>query len=156
METVFHAALLQLPGVTAVGHTHALAVNALSCSTAWPSCCTGRLFPDEAVVCGPATVTVPYMDPGVELAKAIRVAAADYVSEYGAAPKMIVMQNHGLIAIGSTPDEVDRVTAMADKAARIRLGALSVGGINELGAGTTAQLLDRPDERYRQQQLAGK
>ena len=45
---------------------------------------------------------------------------------------------------------------MAVKAAEIRRGALACGGIVTLGDAVTAQLLDRPDEVYRQQQLAGR
>jgi rhamnose utilization protein RhaD (predicted bifunctional aldolase and dehydrogenase) len=155
VETVFHAALLQFDGVDAVAHTHPTDVNALTCSAAWPACCEGRLFPDEAVVCGPASALVPYLDPGVELARAIRRSAEAHRQTYGAAPKVVLMQNHGLIACGADTAECDRITAMAVKAARIRLGALAGGGIADLGAGTTQHLLDRPDERYRQQLLAG-
>ncbi len=43
---------------------------------------------------------------------------------------------------------------MGIKAARIRLGALTAGGINPLPAATIDHLLARPDEKYRQKQLA--
>jgi len=150
VETVMHAALLALPGIEVVAHTHPIAINSLSCATSWPEGFRGRLFPDETVVCGPETVLVDYVDPGVELARAI-VAAVDRhrARRDGAVPKMIVMQNHGLIALGASATEAVNVTAMAVKAARIRLGALAAGGIRPLGDAITEHLLNRPDEKYR-------
>lgn len=155
VETVFHAFLLTLPGVNVVAHTHPVAVNGLTCAQAWPDCFRGRLFPDEAVVLGPEAVLVPYIDPGVILARAIRDAVRDYQRRIGASPKQILMQNHGLIALGASTTEAWNVTAMAVKAARIRAGALaSGGGLRVLGEAVTAHLLDRPDEKYRQGLLA--
>ncbi|TVR44803.1 MAG: class II aldolase/adducin family protein [Planctomycetota bacterium] len=155
VETVFHAGLLQLPGVQAVAHTHPTAINALSCCQQWPAAFQGRCFPDEAVVCGPETVLVDYLDPGVALARAVVGAAEAYVQRHGQAPKMLVMRNHGLIVCGADAAECERITAMAVKAARIRAGALASGGLTTLDEATTAHLLARPDEKYRQRQLAG-
>lgn len=154
VETVFHAALLQLPGITFVAHSHATAVNMLTCSPRFPEVLEGRLFPDEAVVLGPDSVFIPYIDPGVELAKAIVAGAQAHLARWGAAPKVIYMQNHGVIALGRNATEALNITAMAIKAARIRLGALQAGGIRALSPAVVAHLLGRPDEKYRQGQLA--
>ena len=108
------------------------------------------------MVCGLAAALVEYVDPGVELSRIIRDAANAYQVSYHQVAKQIIMRNHGLIAVGTTLDECNRITAMAVKAAAIRLGALSCGDITTLGDQITADLLDRPDEVYRQQQLAGK
>lgn len=156
VETVFHAGLLQLPGVQVVAHTHPTAINALSCSNHWPAAFQGRCFPDEAVVCGPESVLVEYCDPGVTLARAVVSGAQAHYNAYAQAAKMIVMRNHGLIVCGGDAAECERTSAMAVKAARIRAGALSCGGLHTLAAGTSEQLLARPDEQYRQRQLAGK
>ena len=156
VETVFHAALLRQEGVQAVAHTHPIVVNSLTCSHQWPSCVSGRLFPDEAVVCGPAAALVEYVDPGVELSRIIDASAKQFAADYGQVAKQIIMRNHGMIAVGTNLAECDRITSMAVKAAAIRLGALSTGGMVTLGDQITADLLDRPDEVYRQQQLAQK
>ena len=154
VETVFHAGLLQLPGVQVVAHTHPTAINALSCSSHWPGAFQGRCFPDEAVVCGPETVLVEYQDPGVALARAVVAGAQAHLQRYGQAPQMIVMRNHGLIVCGGDAAECERISAMAVKAARIRAGALASGGLHPLAEGTSEHLLARPDEIYRQRQLA--
>ena len=68
VETLLHALCLQLPETNFIGHTHATAVNMLTCSLGFEQAYAGRLFPDEIVLCGPAPVLVRYTDPGVPLA----------------------------------------------------------------------------------------
>jgi rhamnose utilization protein RhaD (predicted bifunctional aldolase and dehydrogenase) len=153
IETIFHAACLSLEGVRFVAHSHPQAVNALTCSTGFPRVLEGRLFPDEAVVLGPASVFVPYLDPGVPLARAIHDGVAAYRRERGAPPKVVFMQNHGVIALGATAAEAHAITAMAIKSARIRLGALAAGGIAPLPESVVQHLIARPDEQFRQKML---
>ena len=145
VEALFHAMCLQQPGVQCVAHTHPTAINGLTASRGWPEVLQGRMFPDEAVVLGPDSVFVPYVDPGVILARAIRDGITAYRAAHGASPKTVYMQNHGLIALGANQTEAINITAMAIKAARIRATALIAGGINRLDAATVAHLLGRPD-----------
>jgi rhamnose utilization protein RhaD (predicted bifunctional aldolase and dehydrogenase) len=72
VETFLHALTLQLDGVNFVSHTHPTAINAILCSQKAAEAVSGRLFPDEIVYCGPAPVYVPYTDPGLPLARAVR------------------------------------------------------------------------------------
>jgi len=64
-------------------------------------------------------------------------------------PKVILMQNHGLIALGRTAQQVENITAMAVKAARVLLGAYALGGPRFLTARDVARIHTRPDELYR-------
>ena len=105
VETVLHALALQLDGVRFVGHTHPTAVNALTCSAAFETAVGGRLFPDEIVICGPAPVVVPYTDPGIPLARKVGHLIEEYLEQYREVPKVIYMQNHGVIALGAEPVE---------------------------------------------------
>jgi len=149
VEALFHAVCLQLPGVNVVAHTHPTAINGLTCSRLWPWALQGRMFPDEAVVLGAESVFVPYVDPGVVLAKAIKVGIETYRSQCGQVPKVVYMQNHGLIALAANATEATNITAMAIKAARIRQVALSAGGIATLSGAVIDHLINRPDEKYR-------
>jgi rhamnose utilization protein RhaD (predicted bifunctional aldolase and dehydrogenase) len=151
VETVLHAAILQLEGIHFVGHTHPTAVNAVLCSQKAEEAIAGRLFPDEIVYCGPAPLYLPYTDPGIPLARAVRDAVDPYLDAYGEAPKVILMQNHGLIALGQTASEVETITAMAVKAARVLLGAYALGGPHFLSPEAAARIHTRPDEGYRRQ-----
>jgi rhamnose utilization protein RhaD (predicted bifunctional aldolase and dehydrogenase) len=156
VETVFHAVCLSVPGVTAVAHSHATAVNCLTVSKGFPQVLEGRLFPDEAVVLGTHSAFVPYIDPGVVLGRAIRDAIAAFQHRHGTYPRAVYMQNHGVIALGRNPTEAVNISLMAVKAARIRLGALAAGGLNLLGDSIANQIVNRPDEKYREAQLVSR
>jgi rhamnose utilization protein RhaD (predicted bifunctional aldolase and dehydrogenase) len=151
VETVLHALCLGLEGVNFVGHTHPTAVNAITCSAAFETAVGGRLFPDEIVVCGPAPVLVAYIDPGLPLARSVRDALQRCLDDQREVPKVILMQNHGLIALGRTAQQVENTTAMAVKAARIRSGTYALGGPRFLTPEAVARIHTRPDEKYRRQ-----
>jgi rhamnose utilization protein RhaD (predicted bifunctional aldolase and dehydrogenase) len=154
VETVLHAIGLQLEGVNFIGHTHPTAVNAITCSVGFEAAFAGRLFPDEIVVCGPAPVLVPYVDPGPPLAREVRARIEAFLDTYGEAPKVIHVQNHGMIALGRTAQQVANITAMAVKAARILAGTYAMGGPRFMTPQAVARIHTRPDEHYRQKVIA--
>lgn len=153
VETTFHAYLLSLPDVNFVGHTHPAAVNSLLCSVNAEKILRGRIFPDEIVYCGVAPMYVPYVDPGLGLAREIRERVTRFADAEGIAPKVILIQNHGLIALGKTAHEVEAITAMWCKTCRVLMGASIFGGINYFTKQNVDRIYTRPDEHYRKQQL---
>jgi rhamnose utilization protein RhaD (predicted bifunctional aldolase and dehydrogenase) len=154
VEAIFHAYLLTLPGVNFVGHTHPIAVNALLCTRHGRTFAKRRLFPDEIVCCGVESVFVPYTDPGLKLSQAIKRAVEAYIKRVQRAPRVILLENHGLIALGGTPEAVLAATLMAVKAARIFVGAASTGAAPRfLTPAQVVRIAGRPDEHYRQKAL---
>lgn len=154
VEAIFHAYLLTLPGVNYVGHTHAITVNQILCSNHARSFATHRLFPDEIVCCGVESVFVPYTDPGLKLSQAIKAATEDYIKRLSRAPRIILLENHGLIALGATPEAVLAGTLMAAKAAEIFMGAAAISAVPRfLSAAQVERIAGRPDEHYRQKAL---
>jgi len=153
VETVLHALTFVEAGARYVGHTHPVAVNALACSRLLEEQSLGRLFPDEIVVCGPAPAYVPYTDPGLPLACAVRDAYRRYADTWAQPPKVVIMQNHGLIALGHSPQEVDNITAMFVKTCRVLAGTFVFGGPRFLSEENVRRIHTRPDEAYRRQQL---
>ncbi|HTL68896.1 MAG TPA: class II aldolase/adducin family protein [Lacunisphaera sp.] len=154
VEAIFHAWLLTLPGVNFVGHTHPVAVNGILCSRHARLFARRRLFPDEIVCCGIESVFVPYTDPGLALAQAIRRAVVAFSKRLARSPRLILLENHGLIALGPTPESVLATTLMAVKAARIFAGAAALGGRPRfLSPAQAARIAGRPDEHYRQRTL---
>ena len=150
VETVLHAACLDLDGVNFVGHTHPTAINMLTCSVAFEDAFAGRLFPDEIVLCGPAPVLVPYTDPGLPLAQEVYRRIHRYIDEYGEVPKVLHLQNHGLFVLAKTAKQVENTTAMMVKTARILVGAYALGGPHFMTPANVARIHTRPDEHYRQ------
>jgi rhamnose utilization protein RhaD (predicted bifunctional aldolase and dehydrogenase) len=149
IETSFHAMLLAETGIRFVGHTHPSPVNQLACSIHAETFATRRQFPDHAVVCGPEACFVPYADPGLPLAIIMRDRLREFTERRGYAPREMVLANHGLIALGETPEEVLNITAMSVKAAQIMLGSFSVGGPTFMDPDEADHIYNRPDEIYR-------
>jgi rhamnose utilization protein RhaD (predicted bifunctional aldolase and dehydrogenase) len=154
VEVTFHAVLLHGCEVKCIGHTHPLAVNGLLCSSRAEQFANNRLFPDEVVLCGPRSVFVPYTDPGLPLALTIRDRVRAYMQELGEAPKVILLQNHGLIVLGQTPTEVLNVTAMCVKAAGIFSAACAAGEPVFMTKADIMHIYRRPDEIYRRKFFA--
>ena len=156
IETVFHAYLLSLPGVNFVGHTHPVSLNSILCSKKWRDVTDARLFPDEVVCCGVAPAHVEFTDPGLPLARRIRQVVNGYTKEYETRPKAILMQNHGLIAIGSTAKEVESITLMWDKTAKILTRTFQFGGPSHLSKESVNRICARPDEEQRKKLIEGR
>jgi rhamnose utilization protein RhaD (predicted bifunctional aldolase and dehydrogenase) len=153
IEALFHAYLLTLPGVRCVGHVHAVAVNQILCSPRAREFAERRACPDEIVMCGVESVFVPYAEPGLGLSQAIRREVVAFVKRTGRDPKIILLQNHGIIAVGASPKAVLGSLLMAEKAAEIFVGAAALGGPVFLTAAQCERIAGRPDEHYRQKML---
>ena len=144
---------LTLPGVACVGHVHAIAVNQILCSPRARDYAERRACPDEIVMCGIESVFVPYAEPGLGLAQSIRREVQAFVQRTGREPKIILLQNHGIIAVGQSPKAVLGSLLMAEKAAEIFVGAAALGGPVFLTAAQCERIAGRPDEHYRQKML---
>jgi rhamnose utilization protein RhaD (predicted bifunctional aldolase and dehydrogenase) len=156
IETFLHALALTTGGARWVGHTHPTAVNQVLCSTQPRALVEGHVFPDAIVVFGPHPVYVPYLDPGLPLAQAVRDALVAHIRQEGEPPKAIFLQNHGMIALGQTPQEVENITTMAVKAARVLVGTFALGGPRYMEADHVARIHSRPDEVIRRKKLGRK
>ena len=94
VETALHAMLGRV-----VVHTHAVAANALNCGPGARTL-TELSLPGEA-----PPLWVPYTDPGWCLAIEVRTAAEAYRKQYGGAPAVIFMENHGVLVSASGAGE---------------------------------------------------
>lgn len=153
VEAMFHAWLLTLRDIHYVGHCHPMPANQVLCSPRARDFAERRLFPDEVVCCGAQSVFVPYADPGLPLAREIAERTRLFIEKEGLVPRLIVLQNHGIIALGSTPQAVLSCILMATKAAAIFMGAAAMGGPNFMTPQHVERIAARPDEAYRQRQL---
>jgi rhamnose utilization protein RhaD (predicted bifunctional aldolase and dehydrogenase) len=153
VEVTFHAMLLHETDAHCIAHCHPIAVNQILCSTRAEQFAAGRIFPDEVVLCGPRSVFLPYLDPGLPLARAMRDAVRRYQDEEGESPKVILLANHGLIAVGQTTSDALNITAMAVKAGEIFAGACAVGEPVFMSAEDIAHIYRRPDEIFRRRQF---
>ncbi len=154
VETFLHALCIQEAGAKWVAHTHATSVNAILCSKQGAEPFRSHLFPDGIVVCGPQVAVIPYVDPGLSLAQAVRDELHRFQDSFGFSPKLLLMENHGLVGLGQSAQEALNINLMADKWAKTILGTYAIGGPNALSPENVIRIDSRLDEHYRRQLLA--
>jgi NAD(P)-dependent dehydrogenase (short-subunit alcohol dehydrogenase family)/rhamnose utilization protein RhaD (predicted bifunctional aldolase and dehydrogenase) len=93
-----------------VVHTHPCEVNALLCARDGAAM-AARLFGAEALF-------LPYTDPGYRLAKSLEAALTAYRAAHHRDPKIVLMENHGLVVASDTVREIEVLTD--ELVARIR------------------------------------
>ena len=152
VETFFHTLLYAITDAQFIGHTHPVAVCGVLCSQRAEDI-TRHLMPDVIVVCGRESVFVPYTDPGIPLAREIGRRVRGFCEKHGCAPNVIYLQNHGLIALGQSARQVQNVTAMAVKHARVLAMTYALGGPRFLDEGNADRIHTRPDEEIRRAQF---
>ena len=91
-----------------VVHTHPTKVNALMCSKNAESVCH-ELFGDQSLF-------IPYTDPGYILFKKVESEIAVYTTNFGKAPQIIFLENHGVFVAGDSIPEINEMyTSIIDK-----------------------------------------
>jgi len=151
IETFLHAICLQLAGVRFVGHTHPTAAVSLLCSPRSRELFNGSVFPDQIVLLGPALVYVPYADPGLPLAHKVRESIELFLEREQRVPRVVLLENHGVIALGASAREVINITWMLVKVCRILAGTLAAEGPRFLAKKHVDRIDKRPDELARRE-----
>lgn len=155
VETFLHAICLSTGGATWVGHCHAESVLSVLATPHGTQPFLRHVFPDAIVVCGRRLAVVPYIDPGLELARGVRRSLAAHMEAHGAAPKVVLLENHGPVALGASDQEVLNILLMLDKWARILVNTLAMGGPRFLAESASDRIEARPDEHFRRALIAG-
>ncbi len=153
VETFLHAVCLREGGARWVGHTHPVSVLGILCSKAGATPFLQHLFPDAIVVCGRHVAVVPYLDPGLQLAVAVRKALHTFREEHGASPKVILLENHGPVVLAQSDREVLQTLLMLDKWARVLALTAAHGGPGYLAETNSDRIETRPDEHYRREAI---
>lgn len=123
-----YADLFCFEGVRFAAHTQPVTVNQIVTSPRARQFADRRNLPHEILALGAASVLVPFAPPGLLLAREIRRKIALWQDRYKGAPHVILLQNHGMIALGETVAEVIMRTEMTVKYAEIFIGAALLGG----------------------------
>lgn len=150
---VFLHAVCQRAGARFVGHVHATSCNQILCSRLGAAPFQRHLFPESVVVCGADPVVVPYVDPGLQLGATANRELKRFAASHAAAPKLLLLVNHGIVALGASVNEVVAIATMAEKWARVLVGAFALGGPSYLSREAVAAIDEREDEDYRRQRL---
>jgi len=153
VETFLHAICLREGGAKWVGHTHPVSVLQIICSTLGAEPFLHHIFPDAIVVCGRHLAVVPYVDPGIRLAVALRASLRQFIAKHNLPPKVILMLNHGPVILGQSPRDVLNSMLMLDKWAKILAGNYLAGGPRFLEEKLSDRIDNRLDEHYRRRAI---
>ena len=93
-------------------HLHPALVNGMTCAQGGQKICES-FFPDA--------VWVPLTKPGYTLAKTCYELITIYEKVHGAAPKLLFLQNHGVIAAADSVDELDEAMHRVMDALKVRI-----------------------------------
>ncbi|GGL97664.1 class II aldolase/adducin family protein [Nakamurella endophytica] len=156
IEALVHAAVHALAPADRplyVGHTHPTPVLGLLASVVAEHAWSEWVYSDEAVVVG-RPLYVPYAQPGIDLGRVYYDALRRRLDDTGEMPQLILLGNHGIVAVSPTAAGVEAVSAMAVKGARVRIAAYSVGGVAALPAASVERFFARADIAERRGDLA--
>jgi rhamnose utilization protein RhaD (predicted bifunctional aldolase and dehydrogenase) len=158
IETLVHATVARLArelggGTRFIGHTHPTDVVGLLASVHAEEAWSRIVYSDEAVVIG-HPLYVPYATPGIDLGRVYEQRLRAHVDKHGRLPQLVLLGNHGIVAIAPTVAGVEAVSMMAVKGARVRATALSVGGVAALTESDVAKFFARDDVDERRSNLA--
>ena len=116
VEVLFHVLIPR----QFVLHTHPTIVNAV--------CCASDGARIAETLFGDAVLWVPYVDPGLPLARAILLARRAFEATTGKpAPDVLLLQSHGLIAAADEPSAISAASWRVVEAIRARLADVDPG-----------------------------
>ena len=150
IETSFHAWIMRtFPEINFIAHTHPPYTTQILCSTSPYSFANHRWFPDQIVRNGTKSCLVPYAPPGEAILKLVEKSVSEFVDEEGYFPKLILLQNHGIITASASKKDCAASTLMCEKSAEIFIGAKLLGGVKFLTKQEVADVDTCPNENYR-------
>ena len=153
MELSFHTFLMGFEDINYISHTHPTNTLKILCSDKCSSFSDKRLFPDQVVFNGSKSCLVPYSKPGSDLTNMITQKVNSFIEKEKYFPKLILLENHGIITCGKTIDECVIATEICEKAAEIFIGSHLLGDVKFLSYDQLKDLVEDENEKYRQNLL---
>ena len=150
IENGFHAWILrEFDAIKFVAHTHPPKTMQVVCSEQIWSFAEHRLFPDQVVRNGAKSCGVPYAMPGKPLLEAIKRSVTEFIEKEEYFPKLILLQNHGIIVASTSHKECIASTMMCEKSAEIFIGAKVLGQTRFLSEDEVNEIDKCPSEERR-------
>ena len=150
IENGFHAWILrEFSAIKFVAHTHPPKTMEVVCSEQIHSFAEHRLFPDQVVRNGAKSCVVPYAMPGKPLLEAIKKSVTEFIEKEEYFPKLILLQNHGIIVASTSHKECIASTMMCEKSAEIFIGAKVLGQTRFLSEDEVKEVDKCPSEERR-------
>jgi L-fuculose-phosphate aldolase len=152
MEINFHKFFLSFDEINFVCHTHPINTLKILCTHLIEKFSECRLFPDQVIFNGKKTLVIPYKTPGEELFNEIKNKVNNELHLTKTLPKLILLENHGIITCGKTIDECMVLTEICEKSAEIFLSTYDKNP-KYLNDNDINILIKDNNEKYRLEQL---
>ncbi|WP_199433435.1 class II aldolase/adducin family protein [Qaidamihabitans albus] len=152
IETLVHVAVQAVSPARWVAHTHPTAVVGLLASVGAERVFAEAVYSDEAVVLADP-LFVPYAEPGLALGKVVHRSLRRRFEETGELPRLVLLANHGIVAIADSAAGAQGICEMAVKSATVRQIALAAGGLRPIAAESVAGYVARGDVVERRSRL---
>ena len=110
VEAGFHSLLKKY-----VMHTHPVYANVVTCAVGGKDLAK-KIFPDTDFI------WIPYINPGFSLTLSISNAINEYEKETGRFPKVIFLENHGLVTTADTAEECAELHVFINETIKKHLG----------------------------------
>lgn len=151
IETSFHAWIMKtFPEINFIAHSHPPHTTKILCSNeGLEDFANRRWFPDQIVRNGRKSCIVPYAPPGEEILRLVESHVTEFIDKEGYFPKLILLQNHGIITASTSQKDCAASSLMCEKSAEIFVGAYSMGGVNFLTDEEVDDVDQCPNENYR-------
>jgi len=150
IEVLFHAWIMKhFPEINYIAHTHPPKTTQILCSPAVHEFAINRWFPDQIVRNGVISCLVPYAPPGARLLANVEEHVGAFVDVHGYFPKLVLLENHGIITASPYQKDCAAATLMCEKSAEIFIGSKLLGGVNFLPEEEIEHLENCPGEMYR-------
>jgi len=128
LDAILFAFLLGLDDNKFAVHVQPVEINQIIGSPRARQFAERRTIAHEVISRGVSSALVSYADPGLPLAKEVKRKLALWRDRYKMMPKLILIQNHGMVVLGKSHEEILRTTEMMMKSAEIFIGAAVMGG----------------------------
>lgn len=151
IETLFHAWIMRsFPEINYIAHSHPPHTTKVLCSKeGLEDFANRRWFPDQIVRNGRKSCIVPYAPPGEKILVLVAKHVNQFIDKEGYFPKLILLQNHGIITASASQKDCAASSLMCEKSAEIFVGAHALGGVNFLTEEEVDDVDTCPNENYR-------
>jgi ribulose-5-phosphate 4-epimerase/fuculose-1-phosphate aldolase len=126
--TLFAWLLTLDPAVRFAAHIHPVVVDQITASPRARQFADRRTVHDEVLALGGASLLVNYAEPGLNLTREIQKKMILWRDRNKAVPRVILVQNHGVVALGETGFALLRTIDAVLKYAELFIGASLLGG----------------------------
>ena len=128
LNALLFAHLLSLEGVRFAAHIHPPVVDQITASPRARQFADRRTLFNETFALGAASLLVPYTDAGLPLAREMQRKLLLWRDRYKSVPRVILIQNNGVIVLGNKSREIVRTIELLIKYAEVFVGASVLGG----------------------------